>query len=200
MLHGAAVRGVGSDQFQTMCARLAEHGYYAEFIEYYDATENSDPTTDEAEDFRAWFGAIDAGIVALAKNPSIDPKRIAVMGFSQGAYLATGCGAVFPGQIAAVVEYYGGLIPQLRDRANLMPPTLIIHGGHDSMIPLAEATSLDTLLTNAGRPHEIHIYPQAEHGFNFRRTGVWYDEEDADDAWNRTLKFLDRTIKNNASR
>jgi carboxymethylenebutenolidase len=195
MLHGAAMRGTADDEFHAMCLKLANHGYYGQFIEYYDATENSDSTIDASENFEAWFGAIGAALDALDKNPAVDPKRIALMGFSQGAYLAMGAGAMFPKQVAAVAEYYGGLIPHLRDRAKLMPPTLIIHGGRDSIIPLSEATDLDKLLTAAGRSHEIHIYPQADHGFNFHSDGLRYDKDAADDAWDRSLKFLDRTFQ-----
>jgi dienelactone hydrolase len=195
ILHGAGYRGALSDQFETICTALADRGYYAEFIEYYDTTENSDPATAAADDFHAWFAGIHSGIDALGKNPAVDPKRIAVMGFSQGAYLAIGCGAMFPNQVAAVVEYYGGLLPNLRDKASAMPPTLIIHGDGDSMIPVSEANDLDALLTKDGRAHQVHIYHQAEHGFNFRRPGVWYDKDDADDAWKRTLEFLDRNLK-----
>jgi len=122
------------------------------------------------------------------------------MGFSQGAYLATGYAATFPAQVTAVVEYYGGLIPQLRGSAKLMPPTLIIHGGRDSTIPLSEARDLDSLLTAAGRPHEMHIYPRAEHGFNFRSNRAQYDKTDADDAWNLSLGFLDRTFETGGQR
>ncbi len=126
-----------------MCTKLAARGYYTEFIEYYDATENSDPETNPSEDFRAWFAVLDSGIETLGKNPAVDPNRIAVMGFSQGAYLAAGCGALFPQKVAAVVEYYGGLLPQLHDKAKTMPPTLIIHGNGDSIVPVSEAKDLE---------------------------------------------------------
>ena len=194
MLHGAAIRGTSDDRFHQMCTMLADHGYYAEFLEYYDAADNTDSTAD-AEIFNAWLGAIHAGIEALGKNPAVDPKRIAVMGFSQGAYLATASGASFPDQVAAVVEYYGGLIPPLRDRAKLMPPTLILHGARDTIIPLSEATDLDKLLTAAGRPHQMHIYPISGHGFNFRSDGGRYNQVVAEDAWNRSLRFLDRVLR-----
>ncbi len=196
MLHGAALRGTADQQFHSMCAALAGHGYYGEFLEYYDATDNTDSTTDQTEDFNAWFAAIQASIEALAKNSAVDPKRIAVMGFSQGAYLATGCGAMFPHQVAAVIEYYGGLIPPLRERARQMPPTLILHGAKDAIIPVTEATGLDQLLTSYDRPHEIHLYPDAGHGFNFHGEGVRYDHDAATDAWTRSLDFLDRTLRN----
>src|SRR5271166_2179116 len=128
LLHGAGYRGLGHDDFETMCSALAAHGYFAEFIEYFDAGGNTDPATDAIDNFQTWTAAIHSGIETLARNPAIDPSRIALMGFSQGAYLAVGCGALFPRDIAAVVEYYGGLIPTLRDKAASMPPTLIIHG------------------------------------------------------------------------
>jgi dienelactone hydrolase len=199
LLHGAGYRGTGTEEFERMCAALAKRGYYAEFIEYFDATENADPTTDPMDNFAAWTGAIHAGVEALGRNLEVDPKRIAVMGFSQGAYLAVGAGAMFPSQVAAVVEYYGGLLPQLRDQANLMPATLIIHGEADSIIPVSEARELDALLSKDGRTHEMHIYPHAGHGFNFQRPSIWYDKSAADDAWKRALDFLDRTLKARSS-
>ncbi len=200
MLHGAALRGTSDEQFRTMCAMLADHGYYGEFLEYYDAAENSDSTVDAPGNFEAWFAAIHAGIDALAKNPAVDPKRIALVGFSQGAYLATGCGAMFPNQVAAVVEYYGGLIPSMRMRLKQMPPTLILHGRRDTIIPVSEATDFDKYLTAAGRPHEMHIYPLAGHGFNFLGNGALYSSVVAEDSWNRSLKFLDRTFQASAAR
>jgi carboxymethylenebutenolidase len=195
LLHGAGYRGLGHDDFETMCTALAAHGYFAEFIEYFDAGSNTDPATDGIDNFQTWTAAIHAGIETLAKNPAVDSKRIAVMGFSQGAYLAVGCGALFSGDIAAIVEYYGGLIPTLRDQAASMPPTLIIHGDADTIIPVSEAKDFDALLAKAGRPHEMQLYPGVEHGFNFHGIGDWYNRDAADDAWRRTLEFLDRTLR-----
>ncbi|HLX38844.1 MAG TPA: dienelactone hydrolase family protein [Candidatus Binataceae bacterium] len=195
LIHGAGYRGQEHDDFDAMCAALADHGYYAEFIEYYDATPNSDPTTDAMDNFKAWTAALRSGVEWLARNPAVEPKRIALMGFSQGAYLAVGVSAQFPDEVAAVVEYYGGLIPQLRDKAASMPPTLIIHGEADSVVPVSEAKDLDALLTKANRPHEMHLYPGVDHGFNFRRPAPSYNRAASDAAWKCTFDFLDRTLK-----
>lgn len=74
-----------------------------------------------------------------------------------------------------------------------LAPTLILHGDADSVVPVQRAYELDKLLRDARRPHEMHIYPGARHGFN----SVKGDENVANskDAWQRTIKFLDRYLK-----
>jgi dienelactone hydrolase len=42
----------------------------------------------------------------------------------------------------------------------------------------------------------MHIYEGANHGFNFPELPFWYNAEDAQDAWTRTLKFLAANLKN----
>jgi carboxymethylenebutenolidase len=192
LLHGAeAHQGDGDRVFEPMCETLAKRGYYAEAIEYYSQTGAvgiREPGMMK-KDFPIWMGEIVDGLSAMAKNPDVEPHRIAMMGFSLGAYLSLGIGATFPDQVSAIVEYYGGLAPVFQPQASVMPPTLILHGDKDSIVPIRNATDLDELLTKANRPHEMHIYPGAEHAFNF--TGLpWYDAEAGADAWSRSLNFL----------
>ncbi len=192
LLHGAGPEGLGESQFQDMCTDLASRGYYAEFIEYYSATGPVSP--DDPDDiFRVKFPVFEAeirdGIDALAKNPAVDPKRIGLVGFSLGAYLSLAFGAENPGKVAAIVEYYGGLLPNLDGQAANLPPTLILHGGRDILVAVQQAHALDDLLTRDQRPHEIHIYPGAGHAFNLGPGA------DGHDAWTRTLDFLDKYLK-----
>jgi len=200
MLHGASPRkGDGKEEFEKMCGHLANQGYYTEFIEYYSQTEavGANDPSGIRKNFPVWLAEIHSGIDELGKSRqgAVDPHRIALLGFSLGAYLSLSSGAVDPGQIAAIVEYYGGLPPALSGGAKTMPPTLILHGDKDVLVNVAEAHSLDELLTAANRPHEMHIYEGAHHGFNFPELPFWYNAEDAQDAWNRTLKFLATNLK-----
>src|SRR5258708_35442995 len=39
LLHGAGPKGGALETFQQMCGDLAEHGYYAMYVEYYSQTE-----------------------------------------------------------------------------------------------------------------------------------------------------------------
>ncbi len=191
LLHGAGPRGLGYDTMETICGELATAGYYTEFIEYYSQTDDV-PAARPAkikEFFPVWMNEIGAGISAMDHNPQIDSKRIGMMGFSLGAFLSLATAATDPGRINAIVEYYGGLPNELHPMVSNLPPTLILHGDADKLVPVSMAHELDTLMTKANRPHEIHIYPGANHAFNFR-IPLWYNAADAQDAWERSLTFL----------
>jgi carboxymethylenebutenolidase len=193
MLHGASDRkDSGNPEYEKMCGELAGLGYYTEFVEYYSQTEAVGPgqPVQMKEDFPVWLEEIHSGLDALDKNPAVDPHRVALMGFSLGSFLSLSVGAVDPEQIAAIVEYYGGLPPTLQDGAKSMPPTLILHGDKDVLVPVAMAHTLDDLLTKEKRPHEMKIYEGANHAFNFPGLAFWYNADDAQDAWNRSVRFL----------
>lgn len=196
LFHGAGPRGFAGPEFEKMCSDLAGHGYFAEFIEYYSQTTPVQPgfKTEIAKQFPIWLDEIDAGVSAIENNGKVDSRHIALLGFSLGAYLAMSYGASHPGDIAAIVEYYGGLPPVFDPQAAQMPPTLILHGDADILVPLAEARRLDALLTRAGRPHEMHVYPGGSHAFNFENAPIWYDPNYAKDAWDRTLAFLGKYL------
>jgi carboxymethylenebutenolidase len=200
ILHGAGPRDAGNDDFQDFCAKLAEHGYFTEFIEYYSQTEpaSAGDVGGMVSDFPTWLSEVHSGIAALKKNPSVNSKPVALMGFSLGSFISLSYGATYPGEVAAIVEYYGGLPPALNARAPVMPPVLILHGDADHIVPVSQATDLDALLTKAGRPHEMKIYSGAQHGFNFPGAMFWYKQSAANDAWNRSLEFLDEYLKREA--
>lgn len=191
LLHGAGPRGAGDVVMEDTCEDLAGAGYYTEFIEYYSQTDDVVPGEEGRIKalFPVWLGEIGAGLDAMGKNPKIDPKRIGMLGYSLGAFLSLSTGATAPGKVAAIVEYYGGLPPALSPMAANLPPTLILHGDADTLVPVAEAYDLDKLMTQANRPHEMKIYPGAGHAFNFSVPTVYKDSA-AKDAWTRALNFF----------
>jgi len=198
MLHGASLsKDAGNAEYEKMCGELADLGYYVEFIEYYSQTDavGARQPGEMIKNFPTWLEEIHSGLDALDKNPAVDPHRVALLGFSLGSFLSLSVGAIDPGQIAAIVEYYGGLPPTLQYGAKLMPPTLILHGDKDVLVPVAMAHTLDELLTKEKRPHEMKIYEGANHAFNFPQLPFWYDADDAQDAWNRSVKFLAANLK-----
>src|SRR5262249_13497229 len=162
-----------------------------EYIEYYSQTDDvsSAQRAKMREYFPVWTGEIAAGIDAMERNPQIDRKRIGMMGYSRGAILSLATCVTKPGKVAAIVEYYGRPPPVLHPMAKNLPPPLILPGDADQIVPVLQAHQLDSLMSGAKRPHEIHIYPGANHAFNFQ-IPVWYNAADARDAWERSLNFF----------
>ncbi len=197
ILHGASPKGAAFDYFEHVCTALAAEGYYAEFIEYYSQTPAvlGDQPNEMRKYFPVWLAEIRDGVAALHANPAVDSTRVGLLGYSLGAFLALSSGALAPDKFSAIVEYYGGLPLPLLEQAKNMPPVLILHGDADTLVPVALAKQLDSLLTAADRPHELRIYPGAAHGFNFPRSPRWYNASDADDSWKLTLGFFARYLK-----
>jgi carboxymethylenebutenolidase len=204
ILHGSGPRDFGTDDYETMCSKFADSGYYAEFIEYYSQTDAVSPGDLDGmhRNYPIWLNEIHSGVAALKKNPTVNAGqvgkigKIGLIGFSLGSYLAVDYGATYPDEVSAIVEYYGGLSPELHSRAAMLPPVLIIHGDIDRIVPVQQARDLDAALTKAGRPHEMKIYPGAEHAFNFPAALMWYKPGDTNDAWDRGIKFFDKYLKN----
>jgi carboxymethylenebutenolidase len=178
---------------ERLCEDLAAHGYFAEFIEYYSQTGAVEPRQMEPvrKNFPVWMIENGFGLEGLRNNPAVEPNRIALLGFPLGANLALAFAALRPDEVQAVVEYYGWLPRKLQSRAGSMPPVLIVHGKQDEIVPVNFATDLDGLLTKNQRPHEIKIYDDAGHGFNFQSPPT----KDTKDAWEHTLTFLHKYLK-----
>jgi dienelactone hydrolase len=199
LIHGAEVHGAGYHNLEQVCGDLAAQGYYAEMIEYYGPGEEVVPGEQSKirQSFAGWVRKLHDGLDALDKNHEVDSKRIAVMGYSLGAMLALSLGARYSDQIAAVVDYYGPIPPSVQEKAATMPPTLIIHGGKDRLVLAQQSQELDQILTAAARPHQLKLYPEAEHAFNFEDSNA-YDANDTQAAWTVTLDFLAQYLKGNS--
>jgi carboxymethylenebutenolidase len=98
--------------------------------------------------------------------------------------------------LAGVVGFHAGLdlswlgIPGPLDRAaDIRGPLLGLFGGADEHIPPEQVDEFDRRLADAGAEHEIVVYPGAPHSFFDR---VYAEHAEAcEDAWRRTLGFLD---------
>ncbi len=195
LLHGAVPRGAGNAAFAAMCHALAADGYYTMFVEYYSQAGPARPGDPPAAgryfapwvngNFAAWMREVADAVSVLGDDPAVERSRIAVIGYSLGAFLAVATGATEGGRLAAVVEYYGGMPVGYARLAANMPPTLILHGADDHVVPVRYAHMLDTILTRRQRPHEIKIYPGLGHGFGIMPRG---------DSWQTTLDFLRRYL------
>ncbi len=126
-----------------------------------------------------------ASVAALRARPDCSGK-LAALGYCLGGRLAFAA-ATLPGVDAAVAYYGGGIQHQLGMVAQVRCPVQFHYGERDDHIALEAVAQVRAAM--AGKPHECHVYPGAQHGFN-----CWarpsYDARSAVLAHARTLGFL----------
>src|SRR5450755_4171384 len=63
MLHGSGPRDAGTEDYEAMCSKLADAGYYAEFIEYYSQTDAVSPGDIDGmhRNYPIWLNEIHSG-------------------------------------------------------------------------------------------------------------------------------------------
>ncbi len=126
------------------------------------------------------------------KNRPDSTGKLGAVGFCFGGgvvgYLAVRMGA----DLAAGVPFYGSQ-PAAEDVPKIKAPLNVQMGELDARIN-AGWPAFDAALTQAGVPHEGHIYPKANHGFH-NDTTPRYDEAAAKQAWQRTLDWFDKYVK-----
>jgi len=67
---------------------------------------------------------------------------------------------------------------------------LMIRGDADSRVSGSYSAELEDLIAAHGGEHEVHLYPNVGHGFNFHEARS-FDADASKDAWARTLAFFD---------
>jgi len=185
MLHGRDGPDRFAEAYRYAAHELAERSYHVLFVHYFDAsTDDTLFGSAGLANFFAWMRVVEDGIGWTTSREEIDPERIAVLGVSLGASVAL-AQASQDRRIKAVIDFYGMLPLPALAMTHRMPPTLILHGAQDWVVPVAAAYQLDSFLTTLGAIHETHIYSDAGHGFR---------GEAGADAVQRTIAFLDRYL------
>jgi dienelactone hydrolase len=181
-LHGAGGGVKGMDKAAVL---LAEQGFAVYVLHYFDRTETQ--FADKQAIFRnfpIWMKTLWDAVSFVESQPAVDRERIALLGFSLGAYLSL-ANASIDGRVKAVVEFFGGLPREMKLFMRRLCPVLILHGEADPTIPVEEAYQLRQLLEKKNIPYEIKIYPGAGHGFE---NEIWRD------AGMRSLQFLQKYL------
>jgi phospholipase/carboxylesterase len=102
----------------------------------------------------------------------VDPQRVIVMGFSQGAALSYTYSLAYPEQLRGVIAL-AGFLPNSANalppadtpawarassgpRRKILPRYLIIHGTHDEAVPIDRAREARSVLESRGAAVEYH--------------------------------------------
>jgi dienelactone hydrolase len=145
------------------------------------------------------FGAL----TYLTRLPFIDPDRIAVIGYSQGADVALS--AVTPGgeetlfdrHFRTAIAYYPWCASF---NGTVSVPTVILIGALDDWTPAAACQKMVARRGSEGAPIRLVVYPGAYHAFNavslrgkpttYRGHHVEYNEAADHAAWTETVAAL----------
>jgi dienelactone hydrolase len=137
-----------------------------------------------------------AAYKVLATDPRVDPKRLAAIGFCFGG--TTVLELAYSGaDLAGVVSFHGGLPrPQPGDLQGLKAKILVLHGGDDPHVPVADLTAFEHAMRQAGADWQMVFFGGAVHGFtnpaagDNRASGVAYDARAARRSWRCMQAFF----------
>ncbi|WP_336492559.1 dienelactone hydrolase family protein [Methylobacterium nigriterrae] len=184
LLHGAD--GLTYAEGYRLAARnISISGYHVAFVHYLDRTDDRRVAYSRLrQDFPLWATTVRDAVSWLASQPGVDPRRLGIVGVSLGAALAFETAAADP-RVKAIVDYFGPLPEGLARGQPRLPPTLILHGASDPIVPVSEAYAIERLLKARGTPYEVKVYPDQGHGL----TGVAQFDSAA-----RVASFLGRYL------
>jgi len=147
------------------------------------------------------------GLLYLAGLPVIDPERIAVVGYSQGADTALdavrlgGTGIHFDHRFRAAVAYYPSCVDS---HGAVSVPSIILIGELDDWTPARNCREMMAKRSGEGADLRLVVYPGAHHSFNSRRLRGKpevsyghrneYNEAAGPAAWNEELAVLRRAF------
>ena len=188
-LHGADGLSAGrfTTDYRRFATTLAGRGFVVAFPRYFERTghggRSADPIT-VLMSFLTWASTVDDAVGFAQALPEADHGRLALLGTSLGGTLAIDA-AARDSRVKALVDVFGGFPDVIAQRVKRLPPTLILHGESDPVVPVGDSRRFAAHLLKLRVEHELMVYPRAGHGF----TGA--DEADAID---RVAKFLEKHL------
>jgi len=180
--------------YEELALRFAERGVAALAFDYFGRTAGVDKRPDDwdymplvqqltHEQVQADVGACVSHLRGLGCSP------LFTVGFCYGGSGSWAAAASGHG-LAGAVGFYGRpsrmieLVPQLE------APVLALQGGADQGIPHSDNVEFERVLQENGKEYELVEFEGAPHSFFDRKQEEF--QAASDDAWNRTLAFIER--------
>ncbi|MBX3054413.1 MAG: dienelactone hydrolase family protein [Caldilineaceae bacterium] len=188
-----------NETIKAVCTRLAEAGFVAFAPDLYHGQVAA--TIAEAEvlggtvDANYWQAKTEvaAAVKFLHEQAAPSERRLAVIGFSLGAFFALALAAEDPERIGSVVLFYGTEGTMDSDFSASRADYLGHFAANDEYEPQSNVDMLAESLGRAGRPLTFHTYPDTGHWFCEPDVTQAYNPTAASLAWERTLAFLNRS-------
>jgi dienelactone hydrolase len=200
-------KGAAADFYNNWASRLRSWGYLTLLVDSFGP--RGDSSICNSSDLQGKYvlkRAMDAHDAQsyLAGKSFVDPKRIAVMGWSHGALSLIAAVSEMPGKTVvpfqAAIAFYPYCYKTLAD---LNAPLLILIGASDDWCPAKLCSS--NMPKEGKAKHEVilKVYPGAYHGFDRPRDSaviylghvIQYDRQATSDSILQVKEFLEKYLK-----
>lgn len=191
ILHGGQGVEKFHDHYKRFALALAESGFDAYLVNYYVGDDAQRAKELDTKNRQAYFSKrihvwtqVVSTVMDSILSSDLASGRVALLGFSQGGFLATAA-ASMDHRVTALGVFYGGIPTAVKSEITRLPPLLELHGDADLTVPLEEGIALVDLAKSFGQPCEMIVYPGAGHGF--------FGKDDMDSK-QRTVDFFRRYL------
>ena len=188
-----------NDNIKEMARSLAAEGYVVLAVDLFegkvgkDANEARELTTKVRNNMARAITNMKAAVEFLKKQSNVNKELIASMGWCFGGQMSLQL--ALNEKLAATVIYYGSLETNATKLSVIKWPVLGIFGSLDTSIPVASVKEFEKSLNQLNIPNEIHIYEGVGHAFA-NPSGANYAPQQTKDAWEKTVEFLNKNLKN----
>jgi len=184
-----------NDNVQEMAKKLASHGYVVLAVDLYGGDVAT--TSEEARQLMTSFDK-DNGIQNMNSaisylNDNYSPESFGSIGWCFGGGQSLNLALNNP-SLNATVIYYGSLVTDSESLSVIHWPVLGIFAELDKGITQNTVHDFENSLNELGIKNEIIIYPGVDHAFA-NPSGMNYAPEESQNAWQKTLEFLDSNLK-----
>lgn len=187
-----------NDWVKEQAQKFAEQGYVALAVDLYRGQVAYDPNLahelsrglPQDQDIRDLKAAFDY----LTSRPDIGNDKIGSVGWCMGGGFSLLL-AVNEPKLAACVVNYGSMPTDINEIRKIQAPLLGNFGAEDRGIPPTAVGAFEEAMKSAHKSIDVKVYDGAGHAFENPNNKLGYREGAANDAWARTLAFLNRTLK-----
>jgi carboxymethylenebutenolidase len=180
--------------YKELAQRFAETGIDAVAIDYFGRSAGNG-SRDESFDYKPHVeqttpetiaADVAEAIAYLKSKEGGAVKSVFTVGFCFGGSNSWNQSA-FQADLDGAIGFYGRPERSRPSISKMKAPLLMLIAGAD-FTPREDFIEFDRQLTEAGVPHEMHIYEGAPHSFFDRTFDQWKDA--CEDAWRRILAFV----------
>lgn len=187
-----------NDWVKEQASKLADQGYVTLAVDLYRGRVANSP--EEAHELMRGVpedrsaGDLKAAFAYLESRPDVKKDRIGAIGWCMGGGYSLDVALQQP-TLAADVINYGHLATDPESLKKINAPILGLFGGLDRGITPDDVHQFEQQMKKLGKSIDVTIYPDAGHAFENPNNKDGYRPKDAEDAWSKTVAFLDSTLK-----